>query len=78
MSRRIFHSARASPTWRGISGENMTRLMADEPIVVQVAELGLPPMKILLIGGRTEEAIAAQLTAKYGPARTTVNKEPEG
>lgn len=61
----------------GLSGENMTRLMANEPIVIQVAELGLPPMKILLMGGRTEEAIAAQLTEKFGTPRLTVTKEPE-
>lgn len=61
----------------GLSGENMTRLMANEPIVIQVAELGLPPMKILLMGGRTEEAIAAQLAEKFGTPRLTVTKEPD-
>lgn len=61
----------------GLSGENMTRLMANEPIVVQLAELGLKPMKILIVGGRTEEAIAAQLTEQFGPARTTVRQEPD-
>lgn len=60
----------------GLSGENMARLMANEPIIVQCAELGLPLMKILLMGGRTEEEIAAQLTAKFGPARTTIRQEP--
>ena len=53
----------------GLSGENMTRLMADEPIVIQLAELGLKPMKILLMGGRTEADMAAQLAEKYGPPR---------
>lgn len=61
----------------GLSGENMARLMADEPIVVQLAELGLPPMKILLMGGRTEETIAAQLTEKFGPPRKHIREEPE-
>lgn len=59
----------------GLTGENMTRLMANEPIVVQVAELGLKPMKILLMGGRTEEAIAAQLTEQFGQARKTIQQE---
>ena len=45
----------------GLSGENMTRLMADEPIRVNLAELGLPSVQILIVGGRTEGAITAQL-----------------
>lgn len=45
----------------GLSGENMTRLMADEPIVINCAELGLTDMVVLLVGGRTEADIAAQL-----------------
>lgn len=61
----------------GLSGENMARLMADEPIVVQVAELGLKPMKILIVGGRTEEAIAAKLAEQLGQRRTTVRQEPD-
>lgn len=61
----------------GLSGENMARLMADEPIVVQVAELGLKPMKILIVGGRTEEAIAAKLAEQFGQPRTTVRQEPD-
>ncbi|MET9122987.1 hypothetical protein [Streptomyces sp. NPDC004528] len=61
----------------GLSGENVTRLMADEPIVVQLAELGLQPMKIVLMGGRTEADITAQLTEQFGAPRKTVNREPE-
>lgn len=61
----------------GLSGENMARLMADEPIVVQLAELGLKPMKILVMGGRTEEAITAQLTKQFGQPRKTVRQEPD-
>lgn len=45
----------------GLSGENMTRLMADEPIKFDLAELGLPPMTVVIVGGRTEESILAQL-----------------
>jgi len=45
----------------GLSGENMTRLMADEPISIDLAQLGLPPMQVLIVGGRTEDAITEQL-----------------
>ncbi|MFI5973542.1 hypothetical protein [Streptomyces sp. NPDC051452] len=61
----------------GLSGENMARLMADEPIVVQLAELGLKPMKILLMGGRTEADITAQLTTQFGQPRKTAGQEPK-
>lgn len=45
----------------GLSGENMTRLMADEPIRLDTGALGLPPMTVLIVGGRTEDAITAKL-----------------
>jgi hypothetical protein len=46
----------------GLSGENMTRLMADEPIRFDTSELpGLPAMVVVIVGGRTEDAILAQL-----------------
>jgi hypothetical protein len=61
----------------GLSGENMARLMADEPIVVQLAELGLKPMRILIMGGRTEADIRAQLTEQFGQPRKTVHGEPD-
>ncbi|RCG19075.1 hypothetical protein DQ384_37995 [Sphaerisporangium album] len=51
----------------GLSGENMTRLMADEPITFNLTELGLPDVRVLIVGGRTEETIAAKL----GQIRTT-------
>lgn len=44
----------------GLSGENMTRLMADEPIRVDLAELGGPACVVVLLGGRTERAITEQ------------------
>lgn len=47
----------------GLSGESMTRLMADEPIVLDLAELGLPPTVITIVGGRTEDAITDRLRA---------------
>jgi hypothetical protein len=48
----------------GLSGENVTRLAAGEPILIrsaQLAELGLPPMVIAIHYGRTEEDILAEM-----------------
>lgn len=45
----------------GLSGENITRLMADEPILFNLADVGLGDGKLMVIGGRTEGAIIAQL-----------------
>lgn len=45
----------------GLSGENMTRLMAGEPIMLDTAALGLPEMTVVICGGRTEDAITADL-----------------
>ena len=48
----------------GLSGENVTRLTAGEPILVsatQMAELGLPAMDVVLHYGRTEQAIVEEL-----------------
>lgn len=45
----------------GLSGENVTRLMADEPIKFDLAELGLASMVVVIVGGRTEESIMDQL-----------------
>lgn len=46
----------------GLSGENVTRLMADEPIWFDLADLGLPSMTVVIVGGRTEGAIVRQLS----------------
>lgn len=51
----------------GLSGENVTRLMADEPIPVDLAELGIPGLTVILISGRTEADITAQLEQRFGP-----------
>jgi len=48
----------------GLSGENITRLAAGEPILIrsaQMAELGLPPIVITIHYGRTEDDIVAEL-----------------
>lgn len=51
----------------GLSGENITRLMADEPMLINLAELRLPPLRIALAAGRTEADIITQLELHYGP-----------
>jgi hypothetical protein len=45
----------------GLSGESMTRLMANEPIVVNTAQFDLAPLRIVLVGGPDENAIVARL-----------------
>jgi len=49
----------------GLSGENMTRLMAGEPILVDLPDAAggcpMPAVRIVILGGRTEAAIAADL-----------------
>lgn len=47
----------------GLSGENMTRLMADEPIRVDLADLGGPPCVVVIVGGRTVGAIVEKFAA---------------
>jgi hypothetical protein len=48
----------------GISGENVTRLVAGEPIRIkaeELAALGLPPMMIGIHYGKTEQAILDEM-----------------
>jgi hypothetical protein len=50
----------------GLSGENVTRLAAGEPIritVPQMQQLGLPPMEVVIHYGRTEDDIVSELKA---------------
>ncbi|HEY0933725.1 MAG TPA: hypothetical protein VGD91_08285 [Trebonia sp.] len=50
----------------GLSGENVTRLAAGEPIRVSAAamrELGLPQLEVVLHYGRTEDDILAELSS---------------
>lgn len=46
----------------GLSGENVNRLMAGEPIVLDGAKVGFEDLMVVVVGGRTEEDMAAQLT----------------
>lgn len=45
----------------GLSGENVTRLIAGEPIVFAASEVGLGDGRICLIYGHTENAMVAEL-----------------
>ena len=47
----------------GLSGENITRLVAGEPILINGAETGLPQLKIIVHYGKTEQAILDELRA---------------
>lgn len=50
----------------GLSGENVTRLSAGEPIRItgqQMAELGLPQVEVVIHYGKTEQAILDELEA---------------
>ncbi len=45
----------------GLSAENWVRLLAKEPILVDLKELGFPGGKVAILGGRTEKVIAEDL-----------------
>jgi hypothetical protein len=45
----------------GLSGENVARLYAAEPIIVDAAELGLPALQVMLLAGRDEHTLLQQL-----------------
>jgi hypothetical protein len=53
----------------GLSHENIARLVADEPISFDAADLGLPPMMIIVAAGRTEDELAAKLRVRHGGRR---------
>jgi hypothetical protein len=55
----------------GLSTENTTRLRAGKPILVDTAALGLPAMRVLLVGGDTEEEITAELQQHFDMPETT-------
>jgi hypothetical protein len=50
----------------GVSGENVTRLVAGEPIRItsaQLTELGLPPIVVVIHYGKTEQDILDEMKA---------------
>lgn len=53
----------------GLSRENLDRLPLDQPIAIrpeQLAELGMPEMTIVILGGETEQDIAEDISALGG------------
>jgi hypothetical protein len=58
-----YEDAGTTPTvLLGLSGENITRLVAGEPLLADLAELGLST-RVVIVYGKTEAAIAAELRA---------------
>jgi hypothetical protein len=56
----------------GLSGENVTRLVAGEPIRIgahEVAGLGLPAVEVVIRYGRTEQDILDEVQAHGLPVR---------
>ena len=48
----------------GLSGENITRLIAGEPIRIpatRMRAMGMPAMEVIIHYGRTEETLLAEL-----------------
>jgi hypothetical protein len=51
----------------GLSGENITRLIAGEPIMFnteQLAQLGFHELEVIILYGRTEDAIIDELESR--------------
>lgn len=48
----------------GLSRMNVERLMADMPILIDGAEVGLPGIMLAIIFGETEEQIAQELARR--------------
>jgi hypothetical protein len=63
----------------GVSGENVTRLVAGEPIRVRSAALtalGLPPMVVVIHYGKTEQDILDEMKAHGMMLREMPSAEP--
>ena len=45
----------------GLTRENVRRLMDDQPIVVELTDLDLPPMSVVIIGGQDQATLAREL-----------------
>jgi hypothetical protein len=53
----------------GLSHENLARLVADEPINFNASELGFSALDILIMAGKDEDEISAQIQkAARGPS----------
>jgi hypothetical protein len=61
----------------GLSGENVTRLAAGEPIYFDASEFGLPGCKVMLLYGKTELDIIAALRANSASLTMKVKARDE-
>lgn len=62
----------------GLSGENITRLVAGEPVRVKAAEMqqmGLPAVEVVIHYGRTEQDIVDEMRA-HGITLNQVENRP--
>lgn len=53
----------------GLSRANCDRLVAGQPIKIDMAKLGLPPGIVLLIGGETEDDVTEDFRVLGVPVR---------
>lgn len=51
----------------GLSAQNLRLLQEGKPIVINLADLGLPPGRVLIFYGETEASMAAEMAAFIGP-----------
>jgi hypothetical protein len=61
----------------GLSHRNLDRLKADQPILVELAELGLPGVRVVIFTGPTEEQMEATLAPLLGKAKRIGPGPPE-
>lgn len=47
----------------GLSRTNTERLLTGKPITLDTGDMGLPRMRVIIMGGETEQAIAAELAS---------------
>ena len=60
----------------GLSDENVKRLKKGQPIKFNLVELGLEPRDVVIVHGKTEDSIHAELEKVYGKAgRTTDSRK---
>lgn len=61
----------------GLTRRNCERLLAGDPIMVDTGELGdpLPVLQVLIMGGETEDAMAAQIRS-VATVGETVDRRP--
>jgi hypothetical protein len=51
----------------GITGENVTRIVAGEPLKINLGDVGLDDIEIAVVYGKTEAELVAQIEPFTGP-----------